>query len=79
MEKFNSFNKYFEKIESNIDNNNKKGIHNLRHSLATNMLENNTPISIIASTLGDTLETTSTTYIKVNNKLLSKCALEVDE
>ena len=65
MEKFNSFDKYLEKIESNINNNNKKAIHNLRHSLATNMLENNTPISIIASTLGDTLEITSTTYIKV--------------
>lgn len=79
MEQFNSFNKYFEKVEQDIDDNRKKGIHNLRSSLATNMLEDNIPISIIASTLGDTLEVTSKTYIKVNNNLLKKCALEVEE
>ena len=76
---FQKFNKYFKKANIEIKNNNKKGIHNLRHSLATNMLNYNIPLSIISSTLGDTLETTSNTYLKVDIKNLSKCNLEVDE
>lgn len=76
MSQFNNFNKYFDKIDVNT---NKKGIHTLRHSLATNMLNEDIPISIIASTLGDSVETTSNTYLKVDIKNLSKCNMEVDE
>lgn len=79
MTRFEQFNKYFNKVNIEMSNSNKKGIHNLRHSLATNMLEEGTPLNIIASTLGDTLETTSNTYLKVTNTLLKQCALEVDE
>ena len=43
------------------------------------MLNHDLPLSIISSTLGDTLETTSNTYLKVDIKNLSKCNLEVDE
>ena len=55
MTQFTQFNKYFDKVNVKIEENNKKGIHNLRHSLATNMLEEGIPLNIIASTLGDTL------------------------
>ncbi len=79
MTHFNQFNKYFEKADINVNEKNKKGIHNLRHSLATNMLDSGIPLSIISSTLGDTFETTSNTYIKTSEKLLIQCALEVDE
>ena len=79
MTQFRQFNKYFNKINLEIADDNKKGIHNLRHSLATNMLEDGIPLNIIASTLGDTLETTSNTYLKVSNELLKQCALEIDE
>lgn len=77
MNQFTQFNKYFDKID--IENKTKKGIHNLRHSLATNMLNHDIPLSIISSTLGDTLETTSNIYLKVDIRNLSKCNLEVDE
>lgn len=78
MNSFTQFNQYFDKID--IENKtNKKGIHNLRHSFATNLLNHDIPLSIISSTLGDTLETTSNTYLKVDIKSLSKCNLEVDE
>ena len=79
MTQFTQFNKYFDKVNVKIEENNKKGIHNLRHSLATNMLEEGIPLNIIASTLGDTLQTTSNTYLKVSNVLLKQCALEVYE
>lgn len=49
LEQFTKFNKYFDKTNIEIEDNNKKGIHNLRHSLATNMLDLNTSIDIIAS------------------------------
>ena len=75
---FNNFNKYFVKI-AEPEETNKKGIHTLRHSLATNMLNDNIPISIIASVLGDSTETTSNNYLKVDVKNLSKCHMEVDE
>lgn len=79
MINFNQFNKYFDKANIEITEENKKGIHNLRHSLATNMLDMEIPLNIISSTLGDTLETTSNTYIRTSEKLLRKCVLEVDE
>lgn len=78
MTQFNNFNKYFDKID--VENKtNKKGIHTLRHSLATNMLNEDIPVSIIASVLGDSIEITSNTYLKVNVKNLAKCYIEVDE
>lgn len=79
MLRFNNFNKYFDKIDLDINGNQKKGIHNLRHSLAKNLLDNDIPLPIIASTLGDTLETVSNTYLKIDIKNLKKCTLEVDE
>lgn len=79
MTKFNQFNKYFDKADIKIVEENKKGIHNLRHSLATNMIDSRIPLNIISSTLGDTLETTSNTYIRTSEKLLCECTLEVDK
>ena len=77
MEKFHNFNKYFETEE--IENT-KKGIHNLRHSLAKNMLDNDIPLHTISSILGhQSLETTSNTYLSIDAKHLKGCSLEVEE
>ena len=76
---FNEFNKYFDKVNIKVENDNKKGIHNLRHSLAINMLENEVPLSIIASTIGDSIEMTSNTYLKVDIKSLKSTTMEVNE
>ena len=77
MEKFHNFNKYFETEE--IENT-KKGIHNLRHSLAKNMLDNDIPLHTISSVLGhQSLETTSNTYLSIDAKHLKGCSLEVEE
>ena len=80
MNKFYNFNKYFENTNIEVDKENKKGIHNLRHSLAKNMLDNDIPITTISSTLGhNNIDTTSNTYLKIDIKNLKKCCLEVDE
>ena len=77
MEKFQNFNKYF--ITEEIENT-KKGIHNLRHSLAKNMLDNDIPLHTISSVLGhQSLETTSNTYLSIDAKHLKGCSLEMEE
>lgn len=79
LEQFSGFNKYFDKCDLKIEDT-KKGIHNLRHSFATNMLENDIPIHIISSTLGHSnVNTTVSTYIKIDIKNLKKVCLEVDK
>ena len=79
MEQFTDFNKYFDKCDFK-QKDTKKGIHNLRHSLATNLLDNDIPIHIISSVLGHTsTDTTSNTYLKIDLKNLKKVCLEADE
>ena len=75
MEQFTDFNKYFDKCDFK-QKDTKKGIHNLRHSLATNLLDNDIPIHIISSVLGHTsTDTTSNTYLKIDLKNLKKVCL----
>ena len=66
MEKFSCFHKYFEKADIEVNEDNEKGIHNLRHSFATNMLDNDIPIHIISSVLGHSdINTTSSTVTQI--------------
>ena len=79
LKQFTNFNKYFDKCDLKKEDT-KKGIHNLRHSFATNLLDNDIPIHIISSVLGHTsTDTTSNTYLKIDIKNLKKVCLEVDE
>ena len=80
MEQFSCFHKYFEKANIEVNTGNKKGIHNLRHSFATKMLDSDIPIHIISSVLGHAdINTTSSTYIKIDLKNLKKVCLEIDK
>ena len=77
MEYFHNFTKYF--VTEEIENT-KKGIHNLRHSLAKNMLDQEIPLHTISSILGhNSLETTSNTYLSIDTNHLKGCSLEVEE
>ncbi|MCS3530008.1 site-specific integrase [Chryseobacterium sp. JUb7] len=69
-------NKYFQK--ANIDYSKKKhGPHSLRHSLATNLLNNGTALPIIADTLGHQSSGTTMHYLHISIKNLLKCTLDV--
>lgn len=68
--------KYFRK--ANIDYSKKKhGPHSLRHSLATNLLNNGTPLTVIAETLGHQSSQTTMHYLHINTPTLLRCTLEV--
>lgn len=53
------------------------GMHTLRHSLASAMLEKEIPLPIITGTLGHRNPHTTETYLRIAISQLRKCALEV--
>jgi len=69
-------NKYFRK--SNIEwGKRRHGVHSMRHSLATNMLKNGTPIAIISDSLGHVDSDTTMKYIHLNIDGLLQCSMDV--
>jgi len=49
-----------------------------RHSLATNLLQNNVEVSTISDILGHSDPQVARHYLRVDMKGLSKCAMEVE-
>lgn len=68
--------KYMDK--ANIDYTNKHhGTHSLRHSLASNLLKENIPITTISSILGHSTIKTTEEYLTIDTKNLKELSLEV--
>lgn len=55
------------------------GMHSLRHTLATRLLEDGTPVEQIADILGHQSVTSTGVYLKSSLGLLSACALDPDQ
>jgi len=53
------------------------GPHALRHSLASNLLNNNVTLPVISEILGHTNTQVTTAYLRVSIDLLRQCALDV--
>lgn len=53
------------------------GPHSLRHSLASNLLNNETSILVITGVLGHQHTDSTMTYLRINIKSLMRCALPV--
>ncbi len=53
------------------------GLHSMRHSLASNLLKNNTPYPVITGILGHENSSTTETYLSIDAKELRSVALEV--
>lgn len=51
--------------------------HSLRHSLATQMLKEKTPLHVISSILGHTTSESTMAYMSVDIDMLLKCSLDV--
>ncbi|MBT3177940.1 MAG: tyrosine-type recombinase/integrase [Desulfobacula sp.] len=60
----------------NIQDGKKHGPHALRHSLASALLEENTPLPIISEVLGHTNTESTSVYLKIDIKQLRTCSLE---
>lgn len=54
------------------------GMHSLRHTLATRLMEQGTPIEQIANVLGHQSVASTGVYLKSSLKLLAECALDPD-
>jgi integrase len=55
------------------------GMHSLRHTLATRLMEGGTPVEQIADILGHQSVESTGVYLKTSLGLLGKCALDPDE
>ena len=70
-------NKYFQQAGITLPKGKKHGLHALRHSLASHLLENQTPIVVIAEILGHLNSHSTGVYLKIDLDQLRTCALEV--
>ena len=57
----------------------KRGMHSLRHTMASMLLEKDTPLSIISDILGHIDTDSTAVYLKVDIKKLKECALSFME
>jgi len=57
----------------------KKGMHSLRHTLASRLLENKTPLSVISDILGHISSDSTAVYLKVDVNMLRECALNPED
>jgi site-specific recombinase XerD len=73
-----NINKALKRAGIPVDKTKRCGWHSLRHSLATNLLQNNVETSTISDILGHSNPEVARHYLRVDMKGLSKCALEVE-
>jgi site-specific recombinase XerD len=70
--------KHMREAKLPISGKKKVGMHSLRHTLATALLENHASIDDIAGILGQQSVETTPTYLKSSLQLLRECALNPD-
>jgi integrase/recombinase XerD len=71
--------KYMKLAKIPISPQKRKGMHSLRHTLASRLLEENTPLSIISDILGHVSSDSTAVYLKVDVNMLRECALNPEE
>jgi len=57
----------------------RRGMHSLRHTMASMLLENDTPLSTISNILGHADTDSTAVYLKVDIKKLKECSLDFEE
>ena len=69
--------KYMKKADIPISKEKKNGVHSFRHTLASEMLKQSTPIETISSILGHVNSNATSVYLKIDIENLRECVLEV--
>ena len=57
----------------------RRGMHSLRHTMASMLLENDTPLAIISDILGHVNTDSTAVYLKIDIKKLKACSLDFEE
>lgn len=57
----------------------RRGMHSLRHTMASMLLEKDTPLSTISNILGHVDTDSTSVYLKVDIKKLKECSLDFEE
>ncbi len=70
--------KYFKAANIHVPPGKRHGMHVFRHSLASGMLANGTPLPVVSEALGHSETNTTARYIKIAVEQLRGCALEVN-
>ena len=73
-----NFNKALKRAGIPREEEKRTGWHSLRHSLATNLLQNNVEVTTISDILGHSDPQVAKHYLRVETDGLRKCALEVE-
>lgn len=68
--------KYMRIARIPISPNKKKGMHSLRHTLASRLLAEKTPLPIISDILGHASTESTAVYLKIDVQQLRQCALD---
>lgn len=68
-----------EKAGIPFDSNKPRGLHTLRHTLATRLLEQGVPVQTISEVLGHAQVNSTKVYLQVDLEGLRKCAMNPDE
>jgi integrase/recombinase XerD len=76
---YHMFNKYYESSGVQVTDSRKHGLHSFRHSLASRLLEKDTPVNVIGNILGHVNSDSASTYIQVDIEKLRQCSLEVPD
>jgi site-specific recombinase XerD len=71
--------KYLRRAQIKIEAHKHHGLHSLRHSLATRLLEENTELHVIQEVMGHLNIETTSDYTAVNINQLRMCAMEVPD
>ena len=71
--------KYMQQAHLPLSPNKKRGMHSLRHTLASVLLEQHTPLAAISDILGHANSDTTAIYLKVDVNRLRECALDLEE
>jgi len=73
-----NFNKALKRAGISVEKTKRCGWHSLRHSLATNLLQNQVGVMMISDILGHSDPQVAKHYLRVDMEGLKKCSLEVE-
>lgn len=76
---YHMFNKYYNASGITSSSKRRHGLHSLRHSLASRLLEKNTPVNIIGNILGHVDSNSASHYLSIDIDKLRHCSLEVPD